>query len=107
MNALMSFPAVALLAVECNARQPINVRVWEGLRVVGAGDAKDAIAILDSWSSFTGIWWGFNGVDLQSSEIGKRCEIAACTSENPFLQVGIDSLINAYRVRCGGKGARA
>jgi hypothetical protein len=107
MNALMPFPAVALLAVECHARQAINLRDGEGLRVVGPGDAKDPVAILDFWILFTGLWFGLNRVDLQSPEISKRCGIAACISENPSLQVSIDSSINAYWVRSGGKGARA
>ena len=107
MNALMSLPAVALLTVAYNARQPINSREGEGLRVAGAGDAKDPVAILDSWSSFTGIWSGFNRVDLQSPEISKGCGIAACISEHPSLQVSSDSSIDAYRVRSGGKEARA
>lgn len=79
MSALMSVPAVALLAVECNARQPINVRVGEGLRVVGAGGAKEADTLSLTLEARLPESGSVSiGVDLQSpkSEAGPRSQPA-------------------------------
>jgi outer membrane protein OmpA-like peptidoglycan-associated protein len=86
----MWFAAVTLLAVGCSAPQSINVTEEQRRGVVGPADAQGPVGIVDPWSSFAELWFDFNGVDLQSSEVSKVSAIVAYINENPSVQVGID-----------------
>lgn len=106
MKRIMWFAAVTLLAVGCSALQSSNVTKEQRPGVVGPADAQGPVGIVDPWSSFAELWFDFNGVDLQSSEVSKVSAIAAYINENPSVQVGIDGSMLARDTELSGDNLR-
>lgn len=57
---------------------------------MGPIGAQGSVGIVDRWTSFRDLWFGFDRADLQTSEMSKVSEVAAYMKQNPSLRVGID-----------------
>jgi outer membrane protein OmpA-like peptidoglycan-associated protein len=101
MKTLMSLAAVALLAMGCSAPPPISMTDQQGPSVIGSAGLQGPVGIVDPWTAFTELWFDFNEVNLQSSEMTKVSEIAEYMDQNPSLQLGIDGSMEP-----GGTGPR-
>ena len=62
---------------------------------VGSTGAQGAAGIVNSWTLYRVFWFDSNADGIRSDDTKKASEIAAYVNQNPSLQIGIDTFVDA------------